>query len=119
MNRAVATTLPRSLYSRASLTHAAAVVAGARVGLAAKGKRWEISVEPAALFAEVLNEALSHSRRQARLREVRQAVTAVVARLLGGFSTAAADPLEQLEPQVRLDRAEETALLFERVKRET
>ncbi len=107
--------LPQSLYPRESLVHAASVVEKARVGLAAKGKRWALTVEPAALLGPFLNEALSHARRA----QARAETTAVVGRLLAGFPAAAADPLEQLEPQVRLDRAEETTALLERARKET
>lgn len=109
--------LPKSLYPRESLAHAAAVV-DARVGLGGEGRRWLVSVEPAAKEGEFLNEALSHARRQARLKESRAAATAVAARLLASFPAAPADPLEQLEPQVRLDRAEETAALLEQARRQ-
>jgi hypothetical protein len=112
-----ATSLPKALYPRESLAHAAAVV-DARVGLASSGRRWLLSVEPAALEGEFLNEALSHARRQARLREARAVASAVAARLMSGFPAAPADPLEQLEPQVRLDRAEETSALLERARRQ-
>ncbi|MFI5360855.1 MAG: hypothetical protein ACHQ49_02700 [Elusimicrobiota bacterium] len=118
-------TVPKSVYPRASLA-AAALALGrrARVGLAGDGRRWRVVVEPeegldaAALLGEFLNEALSQARRQARLREVKPFAAAVVARLLeNGFPAAAPDPLEQLEPQVRLDRAEETSDLLDRARR--
>jgi hypothetical protein len=61
------------------------------------------------VLGELLNEALSHALRQRLLRQERRLAGAVVARLLEkGFPAAPADPLEQLEPQVRLDRAGET-----------
>lgn len=125
MSKAASATLPRRLYSRESLAAAAAMLGGrARVGLAPSGRRWLLSVEPAArgdarlLLGELLNEALSHARRQARLREARDEASAVTMRLLGSFRSAPADPLEELEPQVRLDRAEETSALLERARRE-
>lgn len=110
-------TLPKSLYPRESLAHAASVV-DARVGLAAKGARWALTVEPESRLGPFLNEALSHARRQSRLRDARAAAAAVAARLLAGFPAAPADPLEQLEPQVRLDRAEETTALLEQARRQ-
>lgn len=117
-------TLPRSAYPRESLQAAAAALsARARVGLAPEGKRWRLSIEPLGrgdaglLLGELLNEALSHERRQARLRQVRAAAGAVAMRLLEkGFPSQAPDPLEQLEPQVRLDRVEETEGLIERAR---
>jgi hypothetical protein len=49
---------------------------------------------------------------------VKPLVAAVAGRLLAkGFPPSPADPLEQLEPQVRLDRAEETAALLDRARR--
>jgi hypothetical protein len=117
--------VPKSVYPRASLA-AAAIVLGrrARAGLSGDGKRWRVEVaaegrgDSAALLGELLNEALSHARRQARLKEAKPFAAAVVARLLAnGFPPAPADPLEQLEPQVRVDRAEETAALLGRARR--
>ena len=117
--------LPKSVYPKASLS-AAAIAVGrrARVSLSGAGSRWLVEVSPegrgdaAALLGELLNEALSHARRQALLKEVKPFAAAVVARLLGmGFPASPPDPLEQLEPQVRLDRAEETAALLDRARR--
>jgi hypothetical protein len=52
------------------------------------------------------------------LKEVRHLGAVVVGRLLAkGFQSSPADPLEQLEPQVRLERAEETSALLERARR--
>lgn len=110
--------LPRALYPRESLAHAASVV-DAAVGLAPSGKRWLLSVEPESRLGEFLNEALSHARRQARLREARAEAAALTVRLLEkGFPATPADPLEQLEPQVRVDRAEETAALLAEAERQ-
>jgi hypothetical protein len=117
--------VPKSVYPRASLA-AAALALGRRasVGLSGGGGRWLVEVHPegrgdaAALLGELLNEALSHARRQSRLKEAKPFAAAIVARLLGsGFPPAPADPLEQLEPQVRLDRAEETSALLDRARR--
>lgn len=126
MSRAAKTSLPKTLYPRASLA-AAALALGrrARVGLSSDGKRWRVELEAegrgsaAALLGELLNEALSHSLRQAALKELKPLVAAVAGRLLSkGFPAAPADPLEQLEPQVRLDRAEEATALMERARRQ-
>jgi len=117
--------VPKSVYPKASLA-AAAIVLGrrARVGLSGAGRRWRVEVSPVGrangtdLLGEFLNEALSHALRQARLREVKPFAAAVIARLLEkGFPAAPADPLEQIEPQVRLDRAEETAALLDLARR--
>ena len=116
--------VPKSVYPRASLT-AAALTLGrrARIGLAADGSRWRVEVsvdgrgDAAALLGEFLNEALSHALRQSALKESKTFVAAVAGRLLAkGFPAAPADPLEQLEPQVRLDRAEETSVLLDRAR---
>jgi hypothetical protein len=115
--------LPKSVYPRAALAAAALALGGrARVTLAPDGARWKVALEADgrdadALLGELLNEALSHALRQALLKEERALVAAVVGRLLEkGFPPAPADPLEQLEPQVRLDRAEETSALLERAR---
>jgi hypothetical protein len=116
--------LPKSVYPRASLA-AAALALGrrARVSLTASGTRWRVAVSaeeggaPAALLGEFLNEALSHERREARIKSVKPLAAAVVGRLLArGFPAALPDPLEELEPQVRLDRAEEAAALLARAR---
>ncbi len=125
MNRPARASLPKSVYPRASLA-AGAIALGrrARVALSSEGKRWRVEVSPdgradaSALLGELLNEALSHARRRARLKEAKPFAAAVAARLISkGFPSAPADPLEQLEPQVRLDRAEETSDLLARSRR--
>lgn len=125
MSAAARASVPKSVYPRASLA-AAALALGRRasVGLSGDGKRWRVEVasegraDTAALLGELLNEALSHARRQARLKDVKPFAAAVVARLLAnGFPPAPADPLEQLEPQVARDRAEETSALLGRARR--
>ena len=119
--------VPSSLYPQESLVAAAhALGERAAVGLGEDGKRWLLEVTPGpaaagadaeALLGELLNEALSHARRQERLRENRAEAAAVVARLLEkGFPGGRADPLEELEPQVRLDRAEEAKKLLAAAK---
>ena len=114
-----------SVYPRASMA-AAALALGrrARVTLSAEGRNWRVAVSTAGradvetLLGEFFNEALSHARRQARLKQVKPLIAAFAARLLSrGFPAVPPDPLEQLEPQVRLDRAEETAALLERARR--
>lgn len=124
MRRAARASLPKALYPRASLA-AAALALGerARASLGSRGRRWTLELEAAgrgdaeALLGELLNEALAHARRQALLKEERALVGAVVGRLLAkGFPAAEPDPLEQLEPQVRRDRDEETAALLARAR---
>ncbi|MDE2143507.1 MAG: hypothetical protein KGJ84_13960, partial [Elusimicrobia bacterium] len=90
-----------------------------------EGRRWRVEVEPEgrgdadALLGELLNEALSHALRQEALKESRPLIAAVAGRLLeNGFPAAPADPLEQLEPQVRLDRSEEASGLLDRARRQ-
>jgi len=125
VSRPASATIPKSVYPRASLA-AAALTLGrrARVGLAAEGRRWRVEVsaegrgDAAALLGELLNEALSHSLRAAALKAEKPLAAAVAGRMLArGFPAAPADPLEQLEPQVRLDRAEEAAALLDRARR--
>lgn len=125
MNSAARASLPKSVYPRASLAAAALTLGGrARVGLSSAGKRWSVELaaeggsDAVALLGEFLNEALSHALRQARLKTAKPFAGAIVSRLLAkGFPAAPVDPLEQLEPQVRLDRDEETAALLERARR--
>ncbi len=124
MSRPARASVPKSLYPRAALAAGAlALGTRAQVGLLSDGKRWGVEVaasgrgDAAALLGELLNAALAHARRQALLKESKPLVAAVVGRLLGkGFPPAPADPLEQLEPQVRVDRAEETAALLARAR---
>ncbi|MFI5346187.1 MAG: hypothetical protein ACHQ51_07425 [Elusimicrobiota bacterium] len=127
MSRSARASIPKSLYPRASLA-AAALTLGrrARVGLAADGRRWRVELESEgrgdgdALIGELLNEALSHALRQEALKDAAPLISAVAGRLLEkGFPAAPADPLEQLEPQVRLDRSEETAALLDRSRSQT
>lgn len=125
MSRPAKASVPKSLYPRASLAAGAlALGTRARAALASDGERWVVEVEAegagdaAALLAELLDAALAHERRQALLKREKPLVAAVVGRLLEkGFPPAPADPLEQLEPQVRADRAEDTAALLERARR--
>lgn len=114
----------KAAYPRASLA-AAALILGerARVELRTKGRNWIVSVAsasaqaPVALLGEFLNEALSHALRVRGLARERPFAAAVFARLRDkGFPAAPADPLEQLEPQVRLDREQETADLLARAR---
>lgn len=114
--------LPKSLYTRESLS-AAALVLGtkAEVSLASEGKRWRVEIfakkDAVRLLGELLNESLSFSRRQARVASNRALSAVMISRWLQkGFPPSPADPLEQLEPQVRLDRAEDTSKLLDRAR---
>ncbi len=125
MSRTARASVPKSLYPRASLAAGAlALGTRAQAGLSSDGKRWVVEVscsgggDARELLGELLNAALAHARRQALLKEAKPFVAAVVGRLLEkGFPPAPADPLEQLEPQVRLDRAEETSALLSNARR--
>ena len=65
------------------------------------------------LAGEFLNEALSHQHRQELIRLQRGLTQPVLARLLAqGFHAVPKDPLEQMEPQVKEDRARETRALL-------
>ena len=113
--------LDPSVYSKESLLAAAGALAGrARVFLGKAGGELVVEVraeKPArsskgvllALAGEVLNEALSHQYRQQVIRFNRAASAGVLARAFSsGLHGLAPDPLEELEPQVRLDRQRET-----------
>jgi hypothetical protein len=120
-----AASVPRTVYRRESLAAAAASLGErAQARLGAEGRRWRLEVEAAgrgdaaALLGELLNEALMLELRAARLREAGALAAAVAGRILeGGFPAAPADPLEQLEPQVREDRARETEELLAKARR--
>jgi hypothetical protein len=123
MSRAAAS-VPRKLYPRGALAAAAAGLgAGATVRLGAEGRRWRLQVEAAGradaeeLLGRLLNDALLRALRAARLREAGALAAAVAGRLLAaGFPAAPADPLEQMEPQVREDRARDVAALLSRAR---
>ena len=116
--------LTRSLYSRESLA-AAALVVGERAAVFLSRTRsdFEATLVPSrpasrrrlrALAGEFLNEALSHGYR-AEVAAFHRALSApVMARLLAeGFPETRTDPLEEMEPQVKADRREETERLLD------
>lgn len=113
--------VPKALYARDELA-AGALALGARasVTLESDKNRWLVEVEgesAPALLGELLNEALSHAWRQARLKYAGPAASALASRLLAeGFPARPEDPLEMLEPQVREDRSEDVAKLLARAK---
>lgn len=112
----------KACYAKADLA-AGAMALGERavVTLESVGTRWLVEVEgrgAAALLAELLDEALSHGWRQARLKSAGPAARALSSRLLAeGFPAANEDPLEMLEPTVAADRREDVVGLLERARR--
>ncbi len=123
MRRASAS-LPRSLYRRADLAAAADWLGGrVQARLLSRGQRWHLSIltdaglDARAALAEMLNEALLRGLREMRLKEVGPLAAAVAGRMLDhGFPSDPADPLEEMEPQVRADRRRETQALIERAR---
>jgi len=119
-----AASVPRRFYPRAALAAAAFALDGrAAVSLGADGRRWRLEVESAGredafqLLGLLLNDALLRTLRAARLREAGALAAAVAGRILEkGFPPAPADPLEQMEPQVREDRAREISELLARAR---
>jgi hypothetical protein len=108
--------LSKKFYSRESLQAAAQVLAETTKVYLETGKgHFAVEIEgpweQAGLF---LNEALNHSYRQALIRFGRGLSGALVARsLANGFPEPRPDPLEQLEPQVGIDRREEADALMD------
>lgn len=115
--------LGRPLYSAESLA-AGALALGTRAQVFVTETKAAFSVEikpaakasPAGLLAlegEFLNEALNHEYRQRVVRANAPLTQAVFAPLFAkGFPAVPADPLEELEPQVKADRARDLAELL-------
>lgn len=115
--------LGRPLYSAESLA-AGALALGTRAQVFVSESKAAFSVEikpaakasPAGLLAlagEFLNEALNHEYRQRVVRANAPLTQAVFAPLFAkGFPVVPADPLEELEPQVKADRARDLAELL-------
>lgn len=88
---------------------------------------YAVEIEPAAKLAapaafalagEFLNEALNHAYRQRVVAAHAPLTQAVFAPLLAkGFPPTPADPLEELEPQVKLDRARDVEDLLAQARR--
>lgn len=107
--------LAKPLYGAESLG-AGALRLGRRAKVYLVEKKGEFSVEIApaeplapealrALAGEFLNEALSHEYRQRVVQAHAPLSQAVLGPLFAkGFPAVPADPLEELEPQVRADR---------------
>jgi hypothetical protein len=117
-------TLGRPLYSAESLAAGAlALGTRAQVFVGETKSSFSVEIKPAAktspagmlaLGGEFLNEALNHEYRQRVVRANAPLTQAVLAPLFAkGFPAVPADPLEELEPQVKADRARELAELLE------
>lgn len=118
--------LAKAWYARADL-EAAALALGprARVYVTAGRAAFAIEIEAPSrsggrrrlgeLAGEFVNEALNHAYRQKVMAFHAGLARPVLGGLLArGFPAMPEDPLEMLEPQVRLDRERETAQLLER-----
>ncbi len=115
--------LGKPLYGAESLA-AGALALGARAQVYVDEAKSAFSVEivPAgkpspeellALGGEFLNETLNHEYRQRVVRENAPLTQAVFAPLFAkGFPAVPADPLEELEPQVKADRAKDVEELL-------
>lgn len=110
--------LGRPLYSAESLAAGAlALGTRAQVFVSESKAAFSVEIKPAAktspagvlaLGGEFLNEALNHEYRQRVVRANAPLTQAVFAPLFAkGFPAVPADPLEELEPQVKADRARE------------
>lgn len=115
--------LGRPLYSAESLAAGAlALGTRAQVFVTESKAAFSVEIKPAAktspagrraLEGEFLNEALNHEYRQRVVRANAPLTQAVFAPLLAkGFPAVPADPLEELEPQVKADRARDLAELL-------
>ncbi len=124
---AVAFKLDRPLYGAEALA-AGALALGTRAQVFVDETKTAFSVEirpasalPAAallaLAGEFLNEALNHEYRQRVVQANAPLTQAVFAPLFAkGFPAVPADPLEELEPQVKADRARDLEELLERAR---
>lgn len=120
---AVVLTLGKPLYGAEGLA-AGALALGTRAQVFVDEGRSAFSIEirPAAkaspekllaLGGEFLNEALNHEYRQRVVRANAPLTQAVFAPLFAkGFPAVPADPLEELEPQVKADRAKDVGDLL-------
>lgn len=121
---------PRSRYPRQSLEAAArALGLRARVFLQDKRRDRIVIIRPPrsagasagrlrALAGAFADAALNHAYRQKVVRfHARLSAAVLVPVLEHGFRAVPADPLEQLEPQVRQDRDGDVAALLEQARR--
>lgn len=124
---AVVLTLGRPLYGAEGLA-AGALALGTRARVFVGETKAAFSVEikpakplpPAALLAlggAFLNEALNHEYRQRVVQANAPLTQAVLSPLFAkGFPAVPSDPLEELEPQVKADRAKELEDLLARAR---
>lgn len=101
--------LGKPLYGADALA-AGALVLGKRAKVFVDEKKSHFSVEvvPSALAGEFLNEALNFEYRRRVIAANAPLTSAVLAPLFAkGFPAVPADPLEELEPQVKADRAKD------------
>jgi hypothetical protein len=126
--RSVRLVVPRKRYGPEALKAGAlAVGAAAQVFLDRKGTSFVVDIvvdgkttraKLRALAGEFLNECLSHLYRQEVVAFYGKLTAAALAPTLAGvFAPLPADPLEELEPQVKLDREAETAALLDEAGR--
>lgn len=119
--------LGKPLYGAEGLAAGAlALGARARVFVDETKTAFSVEIKPAArrpeavllaLGGEFLNEALNHEYRQRVVRASAPLTQAVLAPLFAkGFPAVPADPLEELEPQVKADRAKDLAELLEKAR---
>lgn len=117
--------LDKNLYPRESLESAARVcseqgrftlfVHGSVIRVVLKPRRKSSPATLRRLAGEFLNEALSHHARQEIIRFNRELTGPVLsATLAWRFPSEPADPLEEMEPQVALDRRAETEELLKK-----
>lgn len=115
--------LGKPLYGAEGLAAGAlALGTRARVFVGETKTAFSVEIKPAAkaspekilaLGGEFLNEALNHEYRQRVVRANASLTQAVFAPLFAkGFPAVPADPLEELEPQVKADRARDLAELM-------
>ena len=118
--------LPKSDYSRPCV-EAAALALGRRAAayLEESAKSFEVTLRAEGsrellrtLAGEFLNEALNYEYRQRVVGFHADLTSAVLSPLFSkGFPAMPADPLEELEPQVRLDRQRDTEELLKAAER--
>jgi hypothetical protein len=114
-------------YPRESLEAAAAALpAGVQVFLASSGREHRVELRAArpgparlrALAGAFADAALNHAYRQRVVRFHGGLSSAALSSLFErGFKPVPADPLEELEPQVRLDHAKDLESLMAEAKR--
>ncbi len=120
--------LSRLHYKKESLEAAAlSLSAVADVYLESRPKEYSVTLElkgrknPAAArlaAGEFLNEALNHAYRQDVIRAHQEFTGPALSLVFDrGFPSPRPDPLEELEPQVALDRAEDARRIFEQAKK--